>query len=140
MSQDLRHNSFHCSEWLVCSTDCQRPGLLCDWPPALKISLVKVTSWHSLTSLSPSNNITQHANVISVVMPGVTRNSIQNKNILLNRYINIALQIEPYQNMVTSSQSVPHPPSVSTDQPSGPFPDPHPSRLHNKNTWRITAP
>lgn len=91
------------------------PGLTdllrCDWPPALKISLVKVTAWHSLTSLTPSNNITRHAIVVSVVMPGVTRNSIQNKNILLNRYIytNIALKIEPYQNTIMSSQSVPSP-------------------------------
>lgn len=79
-----KHETFLCSS---ASADCQRQSLLHYWPPALKISLVKVTSWHSLTSLSPSNNITKDANDMSVVMPGVTRNSIQNKNILLNRSI-----------------------------------------------------
>lgn len=34
-------------------------------PLWLKTSLVKVTSWHSLTSLLSRNNITQHAHVFS---------------------------------------------------------------------------
>lgn len=70
-------------------TDCQRPSDSIDGLPHLKYLWWKSPpgiSWLPCHLITKTKN-TQLAHVVGVVMPGVTTKSIQNKNILLNRFI-----------------------------------------------------